>query len=91
MAINSTPKEMPTGGGNPTAGAINGLNSPTGQSPRKDFETLRAAFALNDHTLHRSDPADGPVTSWAERWGLWRYLLTLHDLALFLARIGGRV
>lgn len=52
MAINTTPKEMPTVGGNPTAsGAINNLNFPTGQSPRKVIETLRAALALNDVAL----------------------------------------
>ena len=59
MAINTTPKEKPTGDGNPTAGAINDLN--------------------------------GPVTYWAERWGLVRHLPTLHDAALFLAQIGGRL
>ncbi len=91
MAINTTSKEMPTGDGNPTAGAINDLNSPTAQRPGKAFETLRAAFALKGHTLHRTDPADGPATYWAERWGLVRHLPTLHDVALFLAQIGGRV
>jgi hypothetical protein len=91
MAINTTPKEMPTGSGNSTAGAINILNSHTGQRSGKAFETLLAAFALKGHTLHQTDPADGPVTYWAERWGLVRYLLTLHDVALFLAQIGGRV
>ena len=92
MAINTTPKEMPTGDGNPTAGgAINDLDFPTGQRPGKAFETLRAGFALRGHTLHRTDPTDGPVTFWAERWGLVRYLPTLHDAALFLAQIGGRV
>lgn len=91
MAINTTPKEMPTGDGNPTAGAINDLNSPTGQRPGKAFNTLWAAFALRGHTLHQTDPADGPVRYWAERWGLVRHLPTLHDAALFLAQIGGRV
>lgn len=91
MAINTTPKEMPTGGGNPTAGAINELNSPTGKRPGKAFETLRAAFALKGHMLHRTDPENGSVTYWTERWGLGRYLPTLHDAALFLAQIGGRV
>jgi len=92
MAINTTPKEKPTGDGNPTAGgAINDLDCPTGERAGKAFETLRAAMALRGHALHRSDPADGPVTFWAERWGLVRHLPTLHDVALFLARIGGRV
>ena len=91
MAINHTQKEMPTGGCNPTAGAINDLHFPTATQPGEAFETLRAAFALQGHTLRRTDPADGPVSHWAERWGLVRYLPTLHDAPLFLAQIGGRL
>jgi hypothetical protein len=92
MAINTTTKKMPTGDGYPTAGgAINALDFPTGQPPRKVFETLRAAFALRGHTMHRSDASDGPVTYWVERWGLVRQLPTLHDAALFLVQIGGRL
>ena len=92
MAINTTQKEVPTGDGNPTAGcAINDPNSPTSERNDKAFSTLRAAFALKGQTLHRTDPADGPVTYWAERWGLVRHLPTLHDAALFLAQIGGRL
>jgi hypothetical protein len=92
MAINTNPKEMPTGDGNPTAGnTINDLDFPTAERNDKAFSSLRAAFALNGHALHRTDPADGPATYWAERWGLVRHLPTLHDAALFLARIGGRL
>ncbi len=57
----------------------------------KAFETLRAAFALRGHSLHRTDPQDGPVTYWVERWGLVRHLPTLHDVVQFLAQIGGRL
>lgn len=92
MAINTTPKEMPTGGGNPTAGdAINDLDCPTGQRPGKAFETLRTAFALRGHTLHRTDPTDGLVTFWAERWGLVKHLPTIDAARRFLEQIGGRV
>ncbi|WP_143435774.1 hypothetical protein [Hydrogenophaga sp. IBVHS2] len=92
MAINTTPREMPTGDGNPTAGgAINDLDFPTGERADKAFSTLRAAYALRGHALHRTDPADGEVTYWAERWGLVRHLPTLHDAAQFLAQIGGRL
>jgi hypothetical protein len=46
MAINSTPKEKPTGGGNPTAGgAINDLDFPTAQRPGKAFDVQRADSA----------------------------------------------
>ncbi len=92
MAINTTRKKMPTGDGNPTAGnAINDLDFPTTQRPGKAFETLRATFALKGHALHRTDSAYGRVTYWAKRWGLVRYLPTLHDAALFLAQIGRRL
>ena len=47
MAINTTPKEMPTGEANPTAGgAINDLDFPTGERGVKAFFTLRAAYAM---------------------------------------------
>ena len=91
MSINTTPKEKPTGDGNPTAGAINDLDFLTESRPEKVFEILRAAFPMRRHTLHRTDPADGQLTYWAERWRLVRHLHTLHDAALFLAQIGGRL
>lgn len=92
MAINTTAKEMPTGDGNPTAGgAINDLDFPTGERPDKAFSTLRAAYALKGHTLHRTDTADGEATYWVERLRLVRYMPTLHDAAQFLAQIGGRL
>jgi hypothetical protein len=91
MAINPTPKETPTGDGNPTVGeAIKSLNSPTSHTADKAFQNLRAAYALRGHALYRTDPA-GPVTYWTERWGLVRELPTLHHAALFLAQIGGRL
>lgn len=80
--------------GQTVAGAIeqnNDLDFPTAERNDKAFSSLRAAFALNGHALHRTDPADGPVTFWAARWGLVRHLPTLHDAAMFLARIGGRL
>ncbi|MFC7462821.1 hypothetical protein [Hydrogenophaga defluvii] len=92
MAINTTPKEMPTGDGNPTAGnAINDLDFPTSERNDKAFSTLRAAYALKGHTLHRTDPADGPVTFLAERWGLVRHLPTIDAARRFLEQIGGRL
>lgn len=56
----------------------------------KRFHTLRAHFALRGHTLRRTDPSDGPVSLYAERWGLVRYLPSLDDAQAFLAQIGGR-
>jgi hypothetical protein len=86
MTITTTPKEMPAGGGNPTAGAINDLDFPTAQRQGNAFQNLRAAFALRGCSLHRTDPTDGPVTYWVERWGIVRCLPTLHDVAHMLAQ-----
>ncbi len=56
-----------------------------------DFTALRAAFAQRGHRLNHVTNPDGTATYWAERWGLVRYLPSLHDAALFLAQIGGRL
>ena len=90
MTINTSAKEMPTGDGHPTAGhTINDLDFPTAECPDKAFCSLRAELALRGHSLYRSNPGDGPVTYWVERWGLLRHLATLDDVREFLARIGG--
>ena len=83
-----------------TSGAINteGLptdtnsaDSPTPDAQGKEFKTLAAGFALAGHALHRTDPNDGTVTYWAERWGLVRYLPTIDTARRFLEQIGGRL
>ena len=56
-----------------------------------DFTALQAAFAQQGHHLNHVTSPDGTSTYWAERWGLVRYLPSLHDAALFLAQIGGRL
>jgi len=56
----------------------------------EEFNALRSAYAQQGHHLHRVAASDGTTTYWAERWGLVRYLPSLHDAALFLAQIGGR-
>ncbi|MBC7617550.1 MAG: hypothetical protein H7293_00915 [Candidatus Saccharibacteria bacterium] len=55
------------------------------------FHTLRAAYALHGHALHRTCSADGTVTYRAERWGLVRYLPTIDTARKFLEQIGGRL
>jgi hypothetical protein len=71
--------------------STNDLDTPTAERSEKEFRTLRAAYALAGHALHRSDPGDGPVTFWAERWGLVRHLPTIDAVRRFLEQIGGRV
>lgn len=60
-------------------------------APSVNFNELRSAFAQQGHRLHSTSAPDGSTTYWAERWGLVRYLPTLHDAALFLAQVGGRL
>lgn len=45
----------------------------------------------SDHASHWVGSSDKSQAFWAERWGLTRYLPCLHDMALLLAQIGGRV
>lgn len=54
MAINSTPKEMPTGDGNPTAGAINGPDSDTAHQHGKAFATLKLTRPMLTDALCRN-------------------------------------
>ncbi len=90
MTINTGPKEKAAGGlYTTTASTINDLNLPAADQAKKAFSTLRAAYAMQGHTLHRTDPKDGPVTYWAERWGLVRYLPTIEAVRVFLVQIGG--
>lgn len=69
---------------------VNDLDTPTAERPEKSFQSLRARFALQGHTLHRTDPNDGAVSYWVERWGLVRYLSTLEAAQRFYAQIGGK-
>lgn len=64
------------------------MNQPP--SHEKLFATLQAEFAIRGHALHRTNPADGSVSYYAERWGLVRYLHSLDDVGRFLVQIGGR-
>ena len=61
------------------------------KSDGADFTALQAAFAQRGHRQNHVTNPDGTATYWAERWGLVRYLPSLHDAALFLAQIGGRL
>ena len=68
----------------------NDLNFPTGQREGKAFATLAAFFELAGHTLTRSNPADGAVLYYANRWGLSRVLHDLDAASQFLTQIGGK-
>lgn len=92
MAINTTPQKKGTGGlHTTTATAINDLEFPTYEREDKAFSTLRAAYALHSQALHGGDPAYGPVTYWAERWGHVRHLPIVDAARRFLEQIGGHL
>ena len=91
MHIDTTPKEMPTGDANPTARHTDQLTVPNTVHTDKVFYSLRAAFALHGHALHRTHPNDGTVTYLAERWGMVRHLPAIDAARRLLKQIGGRL
>jgi hypothetical protein len=70
---------------NRAAASRNDLDYATGQRPNQEFATLAAAFALQGHTLQRTDPADGPVAYYLQQTGAVRILGSLEDLRHLLA------
>ena len=74
---------------NKNAPELAGSKGAIQKSDGADFTALQAAFAQRGHHLNHVTSPDGTTTYWAERWGLVRYLPSLHDAALFLAQIGG--
>lgn len=92
MTINHIPQEKSDGGSDLTAAtAYNDLDLPIPDRRNKAFASLQAAFAIKGHALHRTDPADEPVTFWVERWGLIKQLPTIDAARRFLEQIGGRL
>jgi hypothetical protein len=75
----------------PTKAESSAPNTERSIATSEEFNTLRSAFAQQGHRLHSVTAPGGSTTYWAERWGLARYLPSLHDAALFLAQIGGRL
>lgn len=69
----------------------NNVDFPTTTAKSKAFATLQARFALCGNALHRVTNPIGTHTFLADRCGLVRYLPSLHDAALFLEQIGGRL
>ena len=45
-------------------------NTPKDSVSKKDFENLKARFALQGRRLYRTDPADGRVLFFIERLGM---------------------
>lgn len=92
MTINTTQKAQALiKTGQSTDKDVNVLDTPNLGGPDKAIPTSRTASVVTGQTHLRTDLKDGPVTCRAERWGLVRYLPTLHDAGLFLAKIGGRL
>ena len=64
-------------------------NTPTGQRDDKAFSTLVAQLAFHGHQLHRTHPADGPVSYYVTRWGMVRSLPDLDTVKAFVRQVGG--
>ena len=62
---------------------------PPADSTTKQFKTLAARFALAGHVLVESNPAHGPVSYYATRWGMAKMLPDLDAAEAFLIQIGG--
>ena len=75
----------------PTKAESSAPNTAQSTATDKDFHALSSAYAQQGHHLHSVTSKDGTPTYWAGRWGLVRYLPSLHDAALFLSQIGGRL
>ena len=90
MTTNTTQKAADATNANGLHTDAVGTDLLTTDAQGKEFATLAEGFALAGHTLHRTDPSDGTVTYWAERWGLVRYLPTIDAARRFLDQIGGR-
>ena len=91
MHTDITPKEMPTRDANPKTSQTDRSSIPNTVHTDKVFYSFDAAFALHGHVLHRTDPKDGMVTYWAERWKMVRYLPTIDAARRLLEQIGGRL
>ncbi len=83
MIQNNTP--------NPTKAESNAPNTAQPSTTDKEFNALCNALAQCGASLHSTAAPGASTTYWPERWGLVRYLPSLHDAALFLAQIGGRL
>ena len=70
---------------------LNDLDFATAARADKRFHNARADFAFAGYELHRTDPADVPVSLFAGRWGLVHQLADLDAAAAFLTKIGGRL
>ena len=90
MHTDTTPKEMPTGDGNPTAGHTDNQTVLNPANNDKVFHSLLAAFALHRQALNRTEPKGGTKAYWVESWGLMRYLPNTDRARQFLEQIGGR-
>ncbi len=92
MTIKTTSKEQSTRGLHSTAETeISNLELLTAMGPDKIFWTLRAAYAMRSYTLRRTDSKDGPVTYWAEHWGLAHHLPSMQEARAFLVQVGGQL
>lgn len=64
--------------------STNDLDMPTVERHQGAFVSLRTALAIKGFALFRTDPKDGPVTYWAESFGVVSVFATLDEIQPFL-------
>ena len=86
-----TPKEKPHGAQQHTEGPANNSTVilTATDTTSKQFKTLAARFALAGPVLVENNPAHGPVSYYATRWGMAKILPDLDAAEAFLIQIGG--
>ena len=87
----AAPEKMPHGADQRTEGPANNSTAilPPADGTTKQFKTLAARFAMAGHVLVQSNPAHGPVSYYATRWGMAKMLPDLDAAEAFLIQIGG--
>ena len=92
MHTDTTPqKKMPTRNGDRKVDNTTTQTVSNAGDTDKAFGSLRAAYVLNGHRLHRGDQSDSGAAYWAERWRLVKCLPTIDAARRLFEVIGGRL
>lgn len=91
MSTNTTSPNEPTRNGNLLVNQQDVVAVARVADNDKEFISSRTTFVVQESPPRIATSTDDSSICWAERLGLVRYLPTLHDAALLLAQIGGRL
>lgn len=91
MSTNTTSTKESTGNGNLLGNQQDAVAVSHVADNGKEFNSSRTAFVAQECSPRIATSTEDTSICWAERLGLLRYLPNLHDAALLLAQIGGRL